>query len=233
MSEQQAKSVRRAQKGSTAISWGRKSKDPDRQREMKKEAVLKAAAAEFLARGYHETTIDDIASRLKVTKPSVYSYVENKEHILVECSRLGYERLDALLMKIDEEPGSALDRLRALFRGYGEYAMDEFGRCLITLSDRAQERENKEFIRSKRADIQTRVKKLVAAGIEDGSIRPCRASHVSEILVATFNGLHAWFKPSGDLSLHETVDQLLDLIFFGIAGERGISRDEGKAIVRK
>src|SRR6516165_4863473 len=100
MDEMRVRTARRAHKNVNGISWGRKSKDPDRQRELKKDAVLKAAAIEFLARGYRETTIDHICARLSVTKPSVYSYVENKEHILVECSRLGYERLDELFNEV-------------------------------------------------------------------------------------------------------------------------------------
>jgi AcrR family transcriptional regulator len=230
------RTARRAHKEVTGISWGRKSKDPIRQRELKKDAVLKAAATEFLARGYRETTIDHICTRLNVTKPSVYSYVDNKEQILVECSRLGYERLDRLLNEVTEEEGSALDRLRTLFRGYAEYALDEFGRCLITLGDRPQVKENKEFIRGRRADIQARIKQLVASGIEDGSIRQCRPAHVAEILVSTFNGLHTWFKPSGDLSLQEIADQLLDLIFFGAASSRVGMMSQGaeaRSVTRK
>ena len=219
MNARQSKTLRTLDPAGTEISWRRKSKNPERQRELKKEAVLKAAAAEFLARGYHETTIDDIARRLNVSKPSIYAYVDNKELILVECTKLGYERLDRLLKSVAEEEGTALDQLRSLFRGYAEYAMDEFGRCGITLADRAQVKENIEFIRNERADIQLRIKRCVAAGMEDGFIRPGKAAYISEILVSTFNILPSWFRPSGENSLREVADQLLDLIFFGIASE--------------
>ena len=219
MNSRQTTSLRNRTPEGNEIYWKRKSKNPERQRELKREAVLKAAAAEFLARGYHETTIDDIARRLNVSKPSVYAYVDNKELLLVECTKLGYERLDVLLTNVAAEKGTALDKLRSLFHGYAEYAMDEFGRCGVTLADRAQVKENRELIRNERADIQRRITRCVAAGIEAGFIRPGKPAYIAEILVSTFNILPSWFRLDGENSLREVADQLLDLIFFGIASE--------------
>ena len=36
-------------------------------------------------KGYHNTSLDDIAAALEVTKPTIYYYVKNKEQLLFEC----------------------------------------------------------------------------------------------------------------------------------------------------
>ena len=53
-----------------------------RQRELKREAVILAAARAFKERGLQQTTIDDIAAFLNVTKPTIYYYLANKEQII-------------------------------------------------------------------------------------------------------------------------------------------------------
>src|SRR5882672_6105307 len=52
---------------------------------LKRDAVILAAARAFRERGYHNTSLDDLAASLKVTKPTLYLYVPNKEAILFEC----------------------------------------------------------------------------------------------------------------------------------------------------
>jgi AcrR family transcriptional regulator len=39
---------------------------------LKREAVIVAAARAFARRGYHNTSLDDLAASLKVTKPTLY-----------------------------------------------------------------------------------------------------------------------------------------------------------------
>ena len=70
-----------------------------RDRERKRDAVIMTAARAFRERGYHNTSLDDIASELNVTKPTVYHYVENKEQLLFECFRAG---LKLIMDGIDE-----------------------------------------------------------------------------------------------------------------------------------
>src|ERR1043166_735043 len=66
---------------------------PDR--EVKREAVIYAAARAFNRKGYHNTSLDDIAAALEVTKPTVYYYVTNKEQLLFECFVAGVEQIRA------------------------------------------------------------------------------------------------------------------------------------------
>src|SRR3984893_16023697 len=63
-----------------------------RDRAVKREAVVRAAAREFNRKGYHNTSLDDIAARLEVTKPTVYYYVTSKEQLLLPCFVAGGEQ---------------------------------------------------------------------------------------------------------------------------------------------
>src|SRR2546421_13074244 len=63
----------------------RASRERLRDREVKREAVIRAAAQAFNRKGYHNTSLDDIAAALEVTKPTVYYYVTSKEQLLFQC----------------------------------------------------------------------------------------------------------------------------------------------------
>src|ERR1700745_1159419 len=73
----------------------RASRERLRDRELKRDAVIRAAAREFNRKGYHNTSLDDIARRLEVTKPTVYYYITSKEQLLFECFVAGVGQVRA------------------------------------------------------------------------------------------------------------------------------------------
>ena len=79
-----------------ASPWTRP-RERGRERAIKRDAVLRAAAQLFNEFGYHDTSLAMVAARLQVTKPTLYYYVQNKEEILFECVRLGLELLRAAI----------------------------------------------------------------------------------------------------------------------------------------
>ena len=77
-----------------ASPWSGRRRRP-RDHDVKRDAVIRAAARAFNAHGYHHTSLDDIAADLGVTKPTVYYYVENKEQLLFECFLAGLHPIRA------------------------------------------------------------------------------------------------------------------------------------------
>lgn len=107
----------------------------ERQREAKRNAVLQAAAQLFNERGFHATSLDDIAARLNVTKPTLYYYVKNKDEILLQCVSKG---LTMMLEGIDASRaagGKAIDQLMTCMQVYARIVTMDFGMCLIRVGD--------------------------------------------------------------------------------------------------
>src|SRR5256884_2304610 len=109
-----------------ASPW-RASGERRRDRELKREAVIRAAAREFNRKGYHNTSLDDIATALEVTKPTVYYYVTSKEQLLFECFVAGVEQIRAAFRSARQLEAPARERLSAVLRHYGEAVGSEFG----------------------------------------------------------------------------------------------------------
>ncbi|MGB5103654.1 MAG: helix-turn-helix domain-containing protein, partial [Steroidobacteraceae bacterium] len=92
--------------------WAARRRRP-RDHDLKRDAVVRAAAQAFNARGYHNTSLDDIAAALGVSKPTVYYYVENKEQLLFECFRAGLQRIRDAFGEASGSDRPARERLRA------------------------------------------------------------------------------------------------------------------------
>src|ERR1700755_999656 len=89
------------------------------EREQKREAVLRAAVRMFNAQGFHQTSLDDVAASLGVSKPTIYHYLGNKDQVLFECVTRGMEQLREAVDTARAQPGTGLDRLGAFLRRYG------------------------------------------------------------------------------------------------------------------
>jgi AcrR family transcriptional regulator len=81
----------------------------------RREAILHAALRAFRDRGYHATTLEDIARRLDVRKTALYYYFPDKESILYECHRQSLTELERILAEARAlaTPG---ERLRHVIR---------------------------------------------------------------------------------------------------------------------
>src|SRR4051812_42487279 len=74
--------------------------------------ILDAAFEEFVERGYVATRVEDIASRVGVTKGTVYVYFETKEQLFEAMIRHISVPLEGLLARVNQQKGTAVERLQ-------------------------------------------------------------------------------------------------------------------------
>ncbi|MGM4910198.1 TetR/AcrR family transcriptional regulator [Rhizobium sp. 768_B6_N1_8] len=74
--------------------------------------ILDAAFEEFVDSGYVATRVEDIASRVGVTKGTVYVYFETKEQLFEAMIGHISEPLEGLLASANELKGTATERLQ-------------------------------------------------------------------------------------------------------------------------
>ena len=192
------------------------------QREAKRLAILRAAARIFAERGYHTTSVADVAEALGVSKPFLYYYLKNKEDILFACSRIATEQLHAVLDEVRHAPGiPGWEKLRLLFRGYARVMSTDFGICLIrsttpgSLPGALHER-----LYGGRRRLNREVERLVAEGIADGSIRSLHPRMASFALFGAFNWITTWYRSEGAMSPEGIADAFLDLFARGMMPAR-------------
>ena len=194
----------------------RTASDRAREREIKREAVILAAARAFRARGYHNTSLDDIARSLHVTKPTVYHYVQNKEQILFECFRSGVERIRATFSELTDRSMSGRERLLALIQGYAAAITSDFGWCMVRAEDQDLSPAMSARINEMKSEIDRGIRQLIREGIEDGSIRSCDPKMTSFALAGALNWIAHWHKADDALSPAEIATRFIEIFDLGL-----------------
>ncbi|MFN8018629.1 MAG: helix-turn-helix domain-containing protein [Acidimicrobiales bacterium] len=80
--------------------------------EQQRAAVSEAALRLFVERGYHAVSLGDIAAEVGLARSSLYRYVPDKAHLLVEWFRRELPVEAARSAEVLDRPGTPLERLQ-------------------------------------------------------------------------------------------------------------------------
>jgi AcrR family transcriptional regulator len=203
-----------------------------RDREVKREAVIRAAARAFNRKGYHNTSLDDIASALQVTKPTVYYYVTNKEHLLFQCFLAGVEPIRAAFREVKDQEAPGRERLNAVLRHYGEAVASEFGWCMVRAEDQDLSPAMSRHIKSLKSEIDQGIRRLIRDGMQDGSIGPCDPKMTAFALAGALNWIAHWYREDQSLTPAEIAAAFVTL-FEGGLHPRSASQAAPRASLRR
>jgi AcrR family transcriptional regulator len=184
-------------------------------REAKRDALLLAAVRMFNERGFHATSLDDVASSLGVTKPTIYHYLGNKEQVLLECMTIGLTRLQDASARAKSESGSAIDRLRAFLVQYAHVNMTEFGQCVIRTGDELLSPDGVEKLHALKRPIDSAMRELIEEGVAEGSIAPCDPKMMTFTLAGAVNWISRWYSEKGPHSADEIASQVCAILEHG------------------
>ena len=160
------------------------------------EAIIAAAAHVFGERGYHATSLDDIAERLGVSKPTIYYHVGNKEALLAECLRRSLKDLMDSLDPLRNRPMTGADRLEQAVRYCVAAACTDLGRCVVRIPDHVLDRHRAEILEIK-GSVSAIFSELLSEGINDGSLACHDHKLFGQLLRGLINSVGDWFQPGG------------------------------------
>ncbi len=185
-------------------------------RGIKREAVIRAAARAFNARGFHNTTLDGIASALEVTKPTLYYYVENKEQLLFECFRAGLEPIRTAIVEARPGSGPARTRLCAVLLRYAQAIASEFGWCMVRAEDQDLSAAMQSHVKALKSEIDQGIRRLIREGMADGSIGACDPKMSAFALAGALNWIAHWYRDDQSLSAAQVAEQFVALFENGL-----------------
>lgn len=176
-----------------------------------RERILEQSAELFWERGFHGSSMNDVADAVGLRKPSLYHYITNKEDLLFELSAASLEHIAAAADSVaDSEPVS---RLRALMTAHVEALLSDQAMHATALVElRALPPEQRKKI--------VRMRDSYAASF-DAAVRDVQK--VSDIwvgldpelvtfgLLGMLNWVVFWFKPSGKYSSSKVAETLVTM----------------------
>ena len=190
----------------------------EQQREAKRNAVLTTAAQMFNERGFHATSLDDIAARLNVTKPTLYYYVKNKDEILLECVKKGLHLILEGIEASRQAGGNAVDQLRACMQVYADIVTQPFGMCLIRVGDEEVPEPSRTELRRMKSEIDHAFRRAVAQGVAEGALAPCDPKMTAFVIAGALSWIGRWYQEGGSYSAQEVAEQCIGTLLHGVLG---------------
>ncbi len=186
--------------------------------------IVKAGAELFLRRGYQNTTIDDIASRAGLAKPTVYQYVKSKSDILErivqnivdQCERATNEAINGV-----DDP---IEQFDAIVRASIRIAVepDNHFRVFYEETKDLPPAAAKRFA-AWRSEFVGRFEALISECVDEGLMRDTPPPRMAALLISSMiTSLATWYDISGPVDQDELADYMLALV-------DGYLTDDGRA----
>ncbi len=184
-----------------------------------KHAILVGAAALFAQRGYHGTSMNDVAQACGLSKAALYHYYRDKDELLASIAQAHVARLAELVQSVQADAQlRPQDRLEALItRFLTEYSDARNSHRVLT--------EDVKFLPPEARERILALERTVVSGFADAiSIqRPDLKEAdlhkaVAMLLFGMLNWMFTWLRPEGRLTHASIAPLVCDLFFRGLPG---------------
>ncbi|MED4601013.1 TetR/AcrR family transcriptional regulator [Paenibacillus validus] len=182
-----------------------------------KTEILDIALSLFVKKGYHETSMQDIADTAGLTKGGLYYYIKSKDDVLFLLhDRFIVEGLRRLRLVEAEslEPEHKLIELLKMHLQIIDQFKDDitlFFNCMKYLSD-----DKKQAVQEKRDEYEDIFVRVLEEGKNKGVFK-VEDSHIVVLYVlGACNFMHTWYKPGKGKSIEELSDIFITLITKGL-----------------
>lgn len=150
----------------------------DRKKDARREDILKAAETLFLAKGYQNASMNDLADEADLTKKTLYSYFICKEDLYYAVVARWYETLLGEIREAAQETGTVIDRMIRGSRAYTRlYKQNPVIFSLmnnlesVRLAGNVDALEGKKKLAEIKQELFARMFELFDEGKKDGTIR--------------------------------------------------------------
>jgi TetR/AcrR family transcriptional regulator, cholesterol catabolism regulator len=194
----------------------RKSED---RRSRRHDVILHAASRLFSSRGYHATSMQDIADAVGILKGSLYHHFESKEAILHRIVAEPIARLHRTVGEIAESRGPAAPKLERAAAAHVQAFHDHYPHLFVYLRET-------ESVRQRLGDTDALGPRdyerlwvdIVRDGMKAGELRAdLDPTVVVYGMLGMLNWLYKWYDPNGRLGPREIATQFSALALSGLA----------------
>lgn len=181
-------------------------------RDAKRDAMLREASMSFNRRGFHGTSLDDVAQQLGVTKAALYYYFPNKQAMLKACFDLVMEAAFANLERAKKEGKTGREKLRLILTYFLEYIINDLNVSVTIMEEDTLSPDDMAAVKAERDRFEYALRELIREGIKDGSIVPCDPKLAVLTLLGTLNFVPRWFKPDGQWTSSQLAILMSDML---------------------
>jgi AcrR family transcriptional regulator len=179
--------------------------------------LTRQAARLFAEKGYHGTSIGDLAEAMGVQKGSLYAHIQSKADLLWEVARDGAAAFHQSLDAIPEEL-PAPEKIRLALRAHLRVVAEQLDVATVFVREwRYLEGERRDLFVAERRRYEERFRAFFREGRELGSLRTDLDDATATLLaLSAANWAYTWLRPKTDTD--ELADRFFEMLLEGIRG---------------
>lgn len=179
--------------------------------------LTRQAARLFAERGYHGTSIGDLAEALGVQKGSLYAHIKSKQDLLYETMMEGARAFHGMLDAIDDGL-PAVEKIRLAMRGHLRVVREQLDVATVFVREwRYLEGDRREGVLAERRRYEERFRALFREGRELSQLRTDLDEGAAALLaLSAMNWAYTWLRPEDDTD--DVADRFCALLLDGIRG---------------
>ena len=162
----------------------------------RKENILEAALLCFNEKGYHKTSIDDIAIKGKISKGGIYYHFKSKDDLFLKLFNFRLNRYIEQLKSYIQEESDPEKRIRILIQKWGlilKENEDFFKFCMEFSSMGAREKDiRKEMTSFYKSSVKT-FSQIIKEGISTGEFENIDPERIARLIYFLSHGVFSTF----------------------------------------
>ena len=188
------------------------------ERQLEKTAkIYRAAARIFHEKGYHATSINEIADAVHLTKAGLYYYIRGKQDLLVGIMNYAMDLLEQQVIEPAIAYEDALDRLRSVVSAHARFIVDEQRELNILVNElEGLSDENRSAIKSRQRDYIDFIRRTLDELRQQGKLAAVDSTVGAFGLLGMILWVSRWYRPDGRLSADQVVEEITNMALAAI-----------------
>ncbi len=187
----------------------------------KNEEILATAVRIFKEKGYHATSMQNIADAVGLQKGSLYHYLSSKEDLLFQVFERASGELTQQLKDILAANDPSVIKVRRAIQAHLIQLCNQIDIFSVYLSERrALNTRHYAKVRAE-GELQARlIEKIIQQGVASGELATADSKIAAHAILGMCNWLHQWYSPGGRLTPEEIAKIFGDMVVDGLARKK-------------
>lgn len=188
----------------------------------RKANLLESAVALFSRKGYHGTTVRDIAEDTGMLSGSLYAHISSKEDLLFEIVIRAADQFQQAVEPIADGPGTSEQKLRQAMRAHVRVVAASVEAATVFMHEwKALSPDRRAVVAERRNEYERLLARIIRQGVESGEFRQLDEKFARLLVLSAVNFLYEWYDPNGPLKPDAVADKYADLILQSFMREGG------------
>lgn len=183
----------------------------------KNEEIAQAAIRLFEKKGYHATSVQDIADEVGLQKGSLYHYISSKEDLLMKITHQSISSFNKSIEKIIELDIPVKEKFALAVENHFQLLTQNLEMSVVLLREAFSLGKEQHQVIQEATDLYLQLwTNILDEGQKTGEFQLANSRLTALAILGSLNWVYRWFNPNGSLTTKEVAEHFSSFFLRGI-----------------